>query len=441
MLAYDGRRPKVDKEGKPVTRWDGVSVIKNLTTGREMPDPSARVQDEVYDNPRPVLWPRTDFIVGNPPFIGAGPMRFALGDGYTETLRKTYPEVPESADFVMFWWYKAAQCLTSLASGDRLRRFGFVTTNSLKQTFNRRILERFLSDGLSLAYAVPDHPWVDEANGAAVRIAMTVAQRGGGPGVLSTVVHEATSGGGQYSIETQDEAGTINPDLTVGVDVTKAKALKAMAKLSGEGVKLHGAGFIVTPEQGAELGLGKRAGIEQHIRISRNDRDLTNRPCNVRVIDLFGLSVNKVRDRFPEVYQHVLVNVMPERDQNKWAVRRERWWLFGETNPESRKQLDELSRYIATVKTAKHRLFQFLEANILPESKLIAIAHDDAYVLGVLSSRIHVIWALAQGSNLGVGNDPTYVKTRSFETFPFPDATEPQKDAVRKLAERLDSFR
>lgn len=78
---------------------------------------------------------------------------------------------------------------------------------------------------------------------------------------------------------------------------------------------------------------------------------------------------------------------------------------------------------------------------MLPDNKLIAIAHDDAYVLGVLSSRIHVTWALAQGSNLGVGNDPVYVKTRCFETFPFPDATEAQKETVRALAERLDAFR
>ena len=440
VLSYSGKRPKVDKDGKPVTRWDGLSKIVNPTSGREVPDPKAVTQDEVYENPDPVLWPRTDFIVGNPPFIGAGPMRFALGDGYTETLRKTYPEVPESSDFVMFWWYKAAQLLAQQnTKGKRLRRFGFVTTNSLKQTFNRRVLEQFLGKNVSLAYAVPDHPWVDEADGAAVRIAMTVAQPGSAPGVLTTVIGEAASGNGEYDIRTQDALGIINSDLTVGVDVTKAVALKAMDELSNPGVKLHGAGFIVTREQAAELGLAKREGLEQHIREYRNGKDLTNRPRDVMVIDLFGLTVDEVCDRFPEVYQHVLLSVKPERDQNKRASRRERWWLFGETNPKLRRQLSRLPRYIATVETSKHCFFQFLDASILPDNMLVAIAHDDAFIMGVLSSRIHVAWALAQGGDLGP--TPRYNKTRCFETFPFPDATGTQKEAIRELAERLDAFR
>ena len=72
---------------------------------------------------------------------------------------------------------------------------------------------------------------------------------------------------------------------------------------------------------------------------------------------------------------------------------------------------------------------------------LVAVAHDDAYVLGVLSSRVHVVWALALGGRLGVGNDPRYNKTRCFETFPFPDADDAQQEEIRALAERLDAFR
>ncbi len=67
-------------------------------------------------------------------------MRDALGDGYAETLRRLYPEVPESADFVMYWWHKAAR----LVREGQARRFGFITTNSLRQTFNRRVLEAHL---------------------------------------------------------------------------------------------------------------------------------------------------------------------------------------------------------------------------------------------------------------------------------------------------------
>lgn len=177
------------------------------------------------------------------------------------------------------------------------------------------------------------------------------------------------------------------------------------------------------------------------MRPYRNGRDLTDAPRGVLVIDLFGLDAEQVRSRYPAIYQWLLERVKPERDQNNRASRREKWWLFGETNPMLRKQLAGLPRYIATVETAKHRTFQFLDASILPDNKLIAIALDDALYLGVLSSSTHVAWALGAGSWLGVGNDPVYVKTRCFETFPFPDADTGLTPALRqRIAERAEAI-
>jgi hypothetical protein len=159
------------------------------------------------------------------------------------------------------------------------------------------------------------------------------------------------------------------------------------------------------------------------------------------VIDLFGLAADEVRTRFPEVYQRVHDRVKPERDQNNRDTYRLNWWIFGEPRRDLRPALDGLARYIATVKTAKHRLFQFLKTEIIPDSKLIVFPLEDAFHLGVLSSRIHIAWSLAAGSHLGVGNDPTYVKSASFEKFPFPDANDSQRTRIRELAESLDAHR
>ena len=77
----------------------------------------------------------------------------------------------------------------------------------------------------------------------------------------------------------------------------------------------------------------------------------------------------------------------------------------------------------------------------MPDQALLVVASDDALVLGVLSSRVHVGWALAAGGRLGVGNDPRYNKTRCFEPFPFPTPTDAQADAIRQLAEQIDAHR
>ena len=298
---------------------------------------------------------------------------------------------------------------------------------------------------LSLDFAVADHPWVDGANGAAVRIAMTTAQAGEHTGRLLTVQSETPQDDGEVAVTLSETQGLLHADLRIGANVAAAKALRANLSLSNRGVQLFGAGFIVTRAEAVQLGLDTVPGLEKHIREYRNGRDLTASPRDVMVIDMFGLSADEVRQKYPAAYQWLLEKVKPERDQNNRESRRKNWWLFGEPNPKLRHQLHGLPRYIATVETTKHRVFQFLHDTVLPDNKLVAIALQDAHQLGVLSSSLHTPWALSAGSWLGVGNDPVYVKTRCFETFPFPaedtGLTPALTERIRQLAEQLDAHR
>ena len=81
---------------------------------------------------------------------------------------------------------------------------------------------------------------------AAVRIAMTIAKAGKREGALLTVTHEAGLDTDAPETGFEIAIGVINADLTVGADVTLADALMANEGLCSPGVKLHGAGFIVT---------------------------------------------------------------------------------------------------------------------------------------------------------------------------------------------------
>ncbi|MFM5953318.1 MAG: class I SAM-dependent DNA methyltransferase [Novosphingobium sp.] len=448
LIAWDKKVLERDEQGKPFTRWDGETTKLHPATGKKVPDEDARVEVERYVAPKAAKWPKADFIVGNPPFIGGKDVRERLGDGYFAALFKT-TDVPESADFVMHWWDKAALAVRKGA----VRRFGFVTTNSITQVFSRRVIAKHLEpkDRASLLFAVPNHPWVDEKDGAAVRIAMTVAAKGKADGRLLEVTDER---GAPEHIAFAEQSGTISADLRTGADVTATVALQANEGLCSPGVKLHGDGFIVTPEQAESLspspsGWGGKARIrtgisdgESVIFDYRNGRDLAAHPRGVKVIDLYGLTEAEARERHPAVYQHVLSLVKPHRDQNNRASYRDNWWLFGEQRSELRKALRGVTRYIATIETAKHRVFQFLPMSILPDNMLVCAALDDAFYLGVLSSRFHVPWAIASGGRLGMGDDPRYNKSRCFDPFPFPaDAPEPLKDKIRAEAEALDALR
>lgn len=410
--------------------WDGYPMPK-VIDGRE-----------TYPNPRRPDWPEADYIVGNPPFVGGKDIRARMGSAYAEALWKAHPHVNESADFVMYWWDRSAEILRR--PKNTLKRFGFVTTNSISQVFQRRVMERHLNDKkpLSIALAIPDHPWTKVTkDSAAVRIAMTVAEAGPTDGRLMEVTsEEGLATDGPVILFTEKE-GRINADLTVGVDVAGAVPTRGNAGLSSRGMMLFGSGFMVTPHEAEHLGLGRIPSLKSHIRPYLNGRDLMARSRGLLAIDMFGLSSDEVRQRYPSVYQHLLSTVKPERDVNRDLDIRRRWWLFGRTRDDIRPALANLCRYIATVETAKHRVFQFIDASILPDNMLVAIGLSDGYSLGVLSSRFHAQWALRAGGWLGVGNDPRYSKSRCFDPFPFPAATDAQKSTIGAIAEELDAHR
>ena len=440
LLVLEGEHPRLDDQGKPVTRWDGETMRRHPATGETVPDASARTPVYDYDGAAQASWPKADFIIGNPPFIGNKRMREALGDGYVETLWATYPKMQQSADFVMFWWEKAAL----LAGKGAVRRFGFITTNSLHQTFNRRVLEPHLNDRkapVCLLFAIPDHPWVDSQDGASVRIALTVAASGRRDGRLQTLETESreVSESEGHAVTFSEQRGRIFANLQQGADVSAARPMEANLRLAHQGVIPVGEGFRLSAQE-AESDF--RAEIQSgFLKRYLNGRQLTDGVDPDYIIDLFGLSESEAQQASPRLFQIVYEKVRPQRESVNRKAHRERWWVFGEPRSRMRPALANLQRYIATCRTARHRVFSFLESDILPDTKIVAITLFGGEFLSVLSSKPHLIWSERAGAWLGVGNDSTYNHAACFNSFPFPDCTPAQTERLRDLGERLDAHR
>lgn len=429
-------------------------------------------QDElgqpVLTNPGIPAWPEAEFIVGNPPFIGkSAGMRSALGNEYVEALWKANPRVPASADFVMQWWDRAANIL--IAPRSQLRRFGFVTTNSITQGFNRRVIANYLfpdfvgsrtgqssqigsprdstdrnddveREGVSLIMAIADHPWTKVGkDAAAVRIAMTAAERGNNIGMLVEVVAEAGLDTDKPLVDTTSTIGRINSDLSIGTDATRVQSLDANTRLSGTGMLLAGQGFKLTEVEARRLIALDGSSAATVIKPYVGGGELLGRPRHRFVVDFANISEMRARHEFPATYSHILQSVKPERDQNPQKSRREKWWLFGRSNAILRDALADVDRFILTTETAKHRIFQFRDASTIPDHMAISIALPDAYFLGVLSSSSHLKWALSVGGTLE--DRPRYNKAICFDPYPFPDPTPGQRVAIADLAEELDATR
>lgn len=437
VLEWDREEPVLDEKGLPVTRWDGVTTKVDPVTGREVPDAAAKVLCTRLVNARRAPWPEVEYIVGNPPFLGKLHVLKDFGDGYAAALRSVYAnEVPDGADFVMYWWSRSAAALR----GGTTRRFGLITTNSIVQVFNRKVLEHAFQHQAtsSVVFAIADHPWVDETDGAAVRIAMTVAQLGSHTGRLLSIISEVQEEDGTRTVGFKERTGKIHPNIRVGPNLLLAAPLQSNRAIAGTGLILGNRGFVLDKAEAEDLSRSSPL-AKAMIAPLYNGRDLTDRPRGAYVVDTGGVSESDLLAKAPAVYQRLKALVYPERQVNRDPRLRDRWWLFRRSNDQIRAAIKGLSRYIATPEVAKHRVFSFLSADVKPEHVLFVAALEDAYFLGVLSSRAHVVWSLAAGGTLE--DRPRYNKTRCFDPFPIPTANDTVQGLIRDLAERLDRHR
>jgi type II restriction/modification system DNA methylase subunit YeeA len=353
-----------------------------------------------------------DVIIGNPPFVGGKKLRENLGDVVVDRLFAVYEgRVPAEADFVCYWVEKA---WTAILAKQAVRA-GLVTTNSIRGGANRRVIEPLTqNDALHVAWA--DEPWT--LNGAAVR----VSQIGFGEGFLERQLDGAS-------------AIRINADLTGdAVDLTKARRLNENAGVAFMGDTKGGA-FDVSGETAREwLAAPTNPNGRKNVEVLkpwRNSLDVTRRPADKWIVDFGWTMDEREASMFEAPFRHVLLHVEPERRLNKRQLYREKWWRHVEPRPGMWAALQPLDDYIVTPTVAKHRVFARLEHSVCADHQLIAIARNDETTFGILHSRAHEIWALRLGTWLGVGNDPRYTPTTTFETFPFPEGLTPNTPAVQ----------
>jgi len=360
-------------------------------------------------------WPAADVIVGNPPFLGDKVMRSELGTDYVEILRQTYDgRVPGSADLVTYWFEKAR---AQMEAG-QLKGAGLVATQSIRAGANRKVLERIVNT-TRIFEAWGDEAWVND--GAAVRVSLV------GFGEIFP--------GDRRSRLNNVEVGSIHADLTAvdGLNLTKATPLSENRGIAFQGPVKVGS-FDIPGSQAREwLNLPNPNGRSnaEVLRPWANGQDLAKRPSDTWIIDFGAEMLEAEAVLFEKPIAHVIEHVKPMREAGNRETRKRYWWLHGETVPAYRKAIQALSRYISTPRVAKHRYFVWLPTSVLPDSRLYAICRDDDLTFGILSSRQHRVWSLANASMHGVGNDPTYNAKSCFETFPFPEGMTPRDTAPK----------
>lgn len=384
-------------------------------------------------NPVPAEWPEAEFVVGNPPFLGGKLIRKAIGDKKIERLHDVWhPLISGNSDLCTYWHEQARRQIAN----KKARRAGLLATTSITQQVNLPVLERIAESG-AIFSAWRNEPWAPD--GAAVRIAI-VAQDDG-------IESELTLDGAPV-----DE---INPDLTQGAYMGAAQRLEENAPYSYRG-GIRAGPFDVPYDDGMRM-LNAPLNVNGH---PNSDvvfplligRDLAQRWSERFVID-FGEERSMAEAAQYELpFEHAKAEVQPWRKAHPNPEHPEEWWQHFVPQRKMRNAIAALPRWIATPETSTHRFFAWITDNSVPDVSVVVILRSDDFAFGVLASRAHSLWSLAQASRIGVGDDPRYMPTRTFLTFPFPwpldaadDAlTEAQithRDAIAAAAVSLDDQR
>ncbi|MEH2360963.1 DNA methyltransferase [Nostoc sp.] len=362
-------------------------------------------------------WQKADAVIGNPPFLGGKHLRIALGDEYIDKVFKRFPNVKDSIDFCAYWFRLAHEHI------DEKGRAGLVATNSISQGKSRvAALDYITQNGGHIHEAVSTEPWLGEAK------------------VHVSIVNWSKENPKKYYLDNQVVA-RINSSLKSTIDVSQAVRLQANFNKCFQGVIPVGVGFIVTEEQ-VKYWIKADSKNQQVLKLFSMGANLAKNPHGTPerwIIDFNDMSIEEASD-YQLPFEHIKAFVKPERDNNRRDVTKINWWKYGEKRPAMRNALSPLSCYFAVPEVSKWAIFIPCPPAWLSGNKTKAVASDDFYIFGILTSKIHRTWMHAQKSTLKA--DIAYTHNTCFETFSFPQNIDAQLiEKIRSKAGELHQYR
>lgn len=311
-------------------------------------------------------WPPANVVVGNPPFLGDRQHRLVLGDDYTARLREAYSgRVPARADLVVYWVQKAAEFLLN----EQIDMFGLVATKSIAKGASRTPLDLLTTRGQTIFDAWTNEPWVVE--GAAIRVS-----------IVCSALPETQARLGTTPLLNGNPVTNINPDLSSGVDITRARRLPENRRVAFQGVKLTGPFDFDGGEARRLLTMplnpNGRPNSDVISRLYDID-DIVGRDSDRWCVD-FGTDLSEREAALYEAPFAIVQNrVVPFRsdpekcrsDEDRLTAR---YWEFQRPRPEMRRALVGKSRFIVTPESSEHRVFVFVPNTVQVQGSLVSEA-------------------------------------------------------------------
>lgn len=359
-----------------------------------------------------------DAVIGNPPFLGGQKLTGSMG----ENIRDWFVNVLAggrrgSADLVAYFFLRAVQLLHREKG-----QIGLIATNSVAQGVSEEVgLRPLVDSGLTIRRAIQSAPW--PARSAVLEFAAVW----GSLAVLSD--HAETSVDGIV--------GPVTSMLTVAGRAQGAPIrLSENAGLSFQGCIVLGKGYVLT-EREARTMIKDNPRNAEVVFPYLNGEDLNSSPTMSAgrwVINFYDRTIDQAAE-YELPFHRIKTLVYPERIHNARKAIRERWWQYAEKRPGMTAALSDLKEAIVIAQVSKTMMPALVPTNQVLDAKLVVFASDSLSQFAILSSSMHLLWAIHYGTTMRA--DATYTPSALFEPFPRP----PVNAELESIGSRLRTVR
>jgi hypothetical protein len=355
------------------------------------------------------------YVIGNPPYLGFNLQSESQKDDVKRVFfpRKDFKRL----DYIACWFQLASRYINSSNV-----KVAFVSTNSVTQGEQVSILwPNILDLGIEIFFAYKSFAWTNNAEAKATVICVII-------GIQKTSNKQKII----YSGSFQHNAKNINPYLIdyENIVVTKKNnPLSNLPQMQRGDMPIDGGNLLFSSDKEKDELISDYPSSATFIRKFVGAVEFTNgtnRWCLwFKDNDLqFAKTIPPIQIRLDAVRKMRLKS--SNLQTNELA---EKPHLFGQIRHK------EITSIFIPSTTSQRRLYipmGFMDSRTIISNLAYLVPCEKAYIFGLLSSRIHMVWVKTVSGRLK--SDYRYSANLCYNTFPFPPISEHNKSRVSKTA-------
>lgn len=394
---------------EPIVDFEDINVVTHHFDGEAIPDTN-RYQVHF------------DYIMGNPPFIGARMM--AQGSSQKKDVENLFGRIKDvqDLDYVCCWYKKAAHLMKGTHT-----RTGFVSTNSICQGSQVPILWNVLFNDfhVNINFAYQTFKWNSEASEKAAVHCVII-----GFSTDEVQPKQLFTSGGQVQ-----QVSNISPYLFEGDNtfaVSQKTPLCDVPQMNFGNQPRDGGHFVLSEEE-KDMMIQQEPSIVKWIRPYIGAEEFIKQKSRyclwLRDAQPADIKQSKILYERVQAVREFRLASSAKTTQGYAKVPH----LFAQiTQPDGQDYL-----LVPSVSSERRRYVPigFMNADVISSNAVQIIPNATLYHFGVLTSNVHMAWMRVVCGRLK--SDYRYSKEQVYNTFPWPNPTEAQKSKIEQTAQAI----